>query len=215
MPGVGEDAPAILPFRRQLGYRPFRTWGDVRMFHSPSRHAACSLALLISALLLPGCIVQEIREELATTNQSIVRVESGLDRANTAVNRVERRMDAVDTATHRLDDTNAKLAILESIDRSLLSIDASLKRLDDHLASLRTTITNIDSMIPMLKFSDDQAPTDARPAASPTPGAAPSPPGAPAAAPTAPAQSPPPQSPPQSPPAPAPTPPVPAPAPQP
>lgn len=120
----------------------------------------CSRPLVIMALATasltatPGCVVQDIYDELSATNASLARVESALE--------------GVDTTNAELDRLQVRLETLEriqSIDASLSSIDGQLKpmleeldALDQHLASLRRTINNIDSTIPFLKVSgDDEA----------------------------------------------------------
>ncbi|MEM7227640.1 MAG: hypothetical protein AAF432_02385 [Planctomycetota bacterium] len=98
-------------------------------------------------LCAPGCIVQDIYEQLEMTNASIERVEGQLER-------VETEMDEI-----RI--TNESLARLQTRIERLESIDNSLIKIDEHLASLRKTIANIDSTIPFLQISEDDDPDDA------------------------------------------------------
>lgn len=112
--------------------------------------------LVLALGTMPGCIVQDIHDEIAKTNASIVRVEGDMARTNTAINEVQEKLSAIELTNQKLDQTREALAVLESIDKSL-------KRLDEHLASLRATINNIDSVIPLLGISGDKkgdAPAD-------------------------------------------------------
>ncbi|MFN0011450.1 MAG: hypothetical protein ACKVS8_07380 [Phycisphaerales bacterium] len=113
------------------------------------------LALLAPLAVLPGCVLDDIHDELATTNQAIGRVEDRLGVTDANIQAVQEKMIAVDGANQRLDDTIARLQMLQSIHTTLESIDASLRKLDDHLASVRKTINTIDSSIPFMKLSGD------------------------------------------------------------
>lgn len=93
------------------------------------------LAAPLALATLPGCIIQDIRDDLRGVNE---------------------RLDRVDTRLEELRVTNETLAQLENQLELLQSIDTSLKNLDVHLASLRETIGNIDSAIPFLKISGDE-----------------------------------------------------------
>lgn len=117
----------------------------------------------------PGCVVQDIHDELQGVNQRLARVELELKE-------IERTNDKLAALLIRLES----LDLLESVDKSLHSMDGqldtiegSLVKLDDHLASLRRTITNIDSTIPFLRISGDQEEDAAEPgdepAVEPTP----------------------------------------------
>ncbi len=102
-----------------------------------------------ASLLLPGCIVGEIRDNLVLANESLARVEVQLHEVN-------------ETNAHlvELQDSLRQLATidlsLQNVDGELDGIAESLKRLDDHLVSLRKTLRSIDSTIPFLKISDDE-----------------------------------------------------------
>lgn len=89
-------------------------------------------ALLGALLMMPGCIAWQIRDELRRTNDTLEHIQHQLDE-------VDSKMDYVDTTNQILTDMQ----------------ETSLKHLDEHLASLRKTISNIDSTIPFLKISDD------------------------------------------------------------
>ena len=102
---------------------------------SRSTRALLTIACVACAAALPGCIIQDIRDDLRGANE---------------------RLDQVDSRLQEVEVTNTKLAQLETQLELLQSIDASLKNLDVHLASLRKTIGNIDSAIPFLKISGDE-----------------------------------------------------------
>lgn len=130
--------------------------------------------MLAAAAALPGCIVQEIRDELRDANGQLVCVQfameeanQGLSSANTLLAETNDRLDRVEEGLTRLDRTNALIDSvekgLERIDSTNISLDGlqtqlallnsieqSLGRLDTHLASVRKTIGSINSFIPFL-----------------------------------------------------------------
>lgn len=128
----------------------------------------------VAAMMLPGCIAQEIRDELRSANAQLVCVQfameeanAGLSSANTLLAETNDRLDLVEEGLARLDRTNALIDDVEKglgrIDSTntslgglerqlalLTSIEQSLDRLDVHLASVRKTIGSINSFIPFL-----------------------------------------------------------------
>lgn len=113
------------------------------------KHLAIHRTITISLLAftfsaLPGCIVADIHDELKGVNARLERVEETLDKIDTTNEQLALLQARLDTLDH-----------LESIDAELDPIKGSLENLDAHLASLRKTISSIDSTIPFLKFSDD------------------------------------------------------------
>jgi hypothetical protein len=113
-------------------------------------------------LTLPGCIVRDIRDEMVTSNQSIADTNRLLQGIREDVDRTNEILSSLEG---RLDRQFEQLQRLESVDGSLTAIDA-------HLASLRKTLENIDSTIPLLSFADsseDEATTqpETPPATSP------------------------------------------------
>lgn len=98
-------------------------------------------ALLLCALLMPGCIVDEIR-----TN--IVRVNDQMDTISNQLDELLGKLGSLD----RLQGIDDSLA---SVERDLGEVEQSLAATNEHLLSLRNTINNIDSTIPFLKLSGD------------------------------------------------------------
>lgn len=130
-----------------------------------------ALALLLVAPGLGGCVFWEIRDEMRDVNASLVEVKLTLDIANRALNDVNERLDRVDEGLGRIDDTNTSLTDVQDRLTLLRSVDASLARLDTHLASLRKTITRIDSAIPFLSLGGDEEIEVAAADTSPAPAA--------------------------------------------
>ncbi|MDX9910785.1 MAG: hypothetical protein RBS39_03030 [Phycisphaerales bacterium] len=119
-----------------------------------STRALLTIACVACAAVLPGCIIQDIRDDLRGANERLDRVDTLMTQANA-------RLDKVDTRLEQVEVTNASLESLQRQLELLQSIDTSLKNLDVHLASLRKTIASIDSAIPFLSISgDDDEPTD-------------------------------------------------------
>ncbi len=130
--------------------------------------------MLLCLLALPGCIVQEIRDEIKAANAQLLGVQGSLDQANTglsnanaALGQANERLDKVDQGLQRLDRTNALIGDVEQglvrIDRTnasltdldrqlaqLISIERSLARLDQHLTAVRKTMAALDGIVPFL-----------------------------------------------------------------
>lgn len=134
--------------------------------------------------LLPGCIVQEIRDELKGVNSNLATVQESLDKldetnerilkTNESLSRTNTLIDGVEKGLGRIDNTNTSLGSVDQRLSLLASIDKSLNRLDSHLASLRGTISKLDSAIPFLDLGGGEVPAEAPAAtAGAEPGAAP------------------------------------------
>lgn len=121
------------------------------------------VAMLLSLLALPGCVIGEIRDELGNTNQQLTDIDEGL----TEVERVNELLTDLDAALNDLDQVRlvsleTQLETLEAINTNmelinqrLMTVENSLVETNEHLASLRRTINNIDSTIPFLSISGD------------------------------------------------------------
>lgn len=130
---------------------------------------------------VPGCIVQDIHDELKSANSQLGDVQQSLtklDTTNEELTRTSELIDEVQQGLARIDTTNSSLTQVDQRLAVLDSIDRSLTRLDAHLASLRKTISSLDESIPFLSFGDSAE-------AVPDLGAAPTPPDAEAAPPAA------------------------------
>lgn len=101
-------------------------------------------------LASPGCVVHDIHDQIALSNEQLAAINESFAK--------------VEEANALLTKLEADLASLESIERDLTLIDAKLAgvntelaSMDEHLASLRRTINTIDSSIPFLNVSGDDA----------------------------------------------------------
>lgn len=130
------------------------------------------LACLIisTALFLPGCIVRDIHDQIALSNQKLTQIDESfakVERANELLERLEAQLDAtlgpidenMSKIRERLASIDAKLEAMDSnmvsMDERMVAVQADLEAVSGHLASLRKTINNIDSTIPFLKISGD------------------------------------------------------------
>ena len=110
--------------------------------------------IVVFTACAPGCIVAEIRDELLTSNESLRRSNQALAESNATLVQVR---DELQGANQRLDSVEQRLATSHDGQAVLDSIAASLKAIDAHLATLRQTIENIDSRVPLVDFADDRA----------------------------------------------------------
>lgn len=141
------------------------------MRHQQPKHPLAVLLLVPMLLAAPGCIVQDINDGIGTANENLTSINDSfakVERANELLTKVDVQLDTVEG---QLTDLSAKLEVLERVNEQLASIDKKLTTLNGsvdelqqpltqierHLASLRTTINNIDSTIPFLKISGDDA----------------------------------------------------------
>ncbi len=115
-----------------------------------------SLALAVIVLLalpLTGCVVEEINEGIAASNQNVQRTNQDLEVVTRRMAEIDSQLAAINTelsaVSSELTEINTQLAVL-------VSINDSLKKLDVHLASLRETIKRI----PFLRLSPDDEETD-------------------------------------------------------
>lgn len=113
------------------------------------------LLLAISGLvMLPGCIVQDIHDQIALSNDQL----NSINESFAKVERANELLAELDEKLARLDAINANL---DEVDATLSTVETDLKAVSESLASLRKTINNIDSTIPFLKISgDDDAAKD-------------------------------------------------------
>lgn len=136
-------------------------------------------------LVLPGCVVWEIRDELRGANKQLGEVQASLGKldetnqslvdTNKALAQTNKSIDDVQAGLARIDTTNSSLDGVDKRLAVLAPIQTSLNRLDQHLAALRRTIGRIDSVIPFLDLGGGEPVTDAGPvaAAEPAEGAKP------------------------------------------
>lgn len=112
-------------------------------------------ALSLLLLALPGCIVQDIHDQMAMSNEKLEAINTSfakVEEANALLTRLDGQLAALRSIDEKLGGVNVELA---SMDERLATLQASLSQVDAHLASLRRTINTIDSTIPFLKISGD------------------------------------------------------------
>lgn len=104
------------------------------------------LAMTVSApalaLAIPGCIVQDIHDQIALSNQQLTGINDQLASIDDNLTSIDDKLAAIDE----------KLA---TVDGRMANLQGVLDAITEHLASLRRTINNIDSTIPFLKLSGD------------------------------------------------------------
>lgn len=143
--------------------------------------------LVLSGATLPGCIVQEIRDELVSANTQLAGVQEKLGQleatnatleatkaelatTNALIKNVSGGLTEIDTGLNRIDSTNTSLTTLEKQLTTLDSMNRSMVRLDGHLSSLRTTITKLDTALPFFDLGGTgetiDSPPEQLPAAS-------------------------------------------------
>jgi hypothetical protein len=125
------------------------------------RRGVVLVGVLAAMALLPGCIVQEIRDDLKGVNAKLGTVETNLNETNKMLAGANERLTGVGGG---LEVTNSSLSTLDERVRLLSSIEKSMVKLDAHLASLRGTIARIDSTIPFLDLGGDAPVETAAPA---------------------------------------------------
>lgn len=121
---------------------------------------AALLALTAPATGLTGCVFDDIHEELVTINQNMEETQVILRGASDTLDTVQTQLDQVQRTNDLLVQLQAGLGTEDlaatraenshSIIGTMERIDESLAKMDQHLASLRKTISNIDSTIPFL-----------------------------------------------------------------
>lgn len=128
------------------------------------------IALVVgAAAALPGCIVQDIHDQIALSNDKLQQIDDSftkVERANELLNKLDAQLNQLaqlESINGNLTAIDAKLGTidgnLESMDARIASLEKELAAVSEHLASLRKTINNIDSTIPFLKISGDDEET--------------------------------------------------------
>lgn len=134
------------------------------------RWASAGMILGVAAFT-PGCVVQDIHNELVAINANMKVTQDILLDASATLHDVQAQLDQVRRTNDLLVDLQAGLGTEQvagtrsenraSIIGTMESIDRSLGTMDTHLSALRKTIANIDNTIPFLKFSADAEEEDA------------------------------------------------------
>lgn len=151
--------------------RPFRPQAHA------GTHVAAAIFLFVAPLVLTGCVVRDIRDDLAATRAGVERLaelapalrqtNASLERSNTQMETLYTELTnthkSLDLVLARLDDTNAHLQESTRHLRHLDPMMASLKNLDESLAALRKIVENIDKAVPLLNLTAGTPPVDRTP----------------------------------------------------
>lgn len=138
------------------------------------RQLHLALPVAVTVLILPGCVVQEIHEDLAATRAGVERIaelapalrqtNAALDTSNAQLERLYGELasthQSLELVLARLDTTNIHMQ--ESV-RQLRHLDpmmVSLKSLDESLAALRKLVDNLDRVVPLLRLSKGTSPVE-------------------------------------------------------
>lgn len=108
-----------------------------------------ALAAAACAASMSGCVAWDIRDELRqtnqhleTSNQRLASIKGALDEANSELGDVKASLS---TTNESMADIQKRLAVLDSIERSLTSLDDSLK-----------TVKSLIEKIPFVGPSDQE-----------------------------------------------------------
>lgn len=135
---------------------------------------ACPILAACFLLVLPGCIVRRLTDDLAATRtgverlaaleptlaQTNARLETSNEHLARAVSELSATRERLDTVITRLDQSNDHLAASVRSLNHLEPMMASLRNLDESLAALRKVIENIDKAIPLIDMSKGTPPAD-------------------------------------------------------
>ena len=130
--------------------------------------------LCLVVVLLPGCVLQDIHDELVATRAGVERLEelapalkqstAALDRSNIELERLYGETveahGSLKLVLAGLERSNDQLEEAVRQARHLDPLMVSLKSLDESLAAMRKTIENIDKAIPLLRLTQGTPPAD-------------------------------------------------------
>ena len=142
-------------------------------------HVALPFAA-VCLLAMPGCIVQDIRDNLNKANTSLPEVDGRISQTSTALSTTNTHLEGIDTnlgtTVTGLAQTNEQIKSIEAnlakTNQSLAVVEQNLIHVNQHLAGLRTTISKLDSTIPFLDLGGDtpiEEPSTPAPAATTEP----------------------------------------------
>ncbi len=123
--------------------------------------------MAVATLPLSGCIVGQMRDDLAGTRAGVERLNElapALERSNAALAESNAQMarmyselaethKAIEAGLPRLDAANAHMNDAAERLRHLEPMLASLRNLDESLAALRKIIENIDKAMPLVNLT--------------------------------------------------------------
>jgi predicted nuclease with TOPRIM domain len=96
---------------------------------------------MAGGLVLPGCILDEMHDEMVTGTDTLEEIEP--------------RLETIETELAELRHANEHLSALRARLELMESINENLEELAEHLASLRATIENVNSVIPFMDIAGD------------------------------------------------------------
>lgn len=114
-----------------------------------SRVIRC-FALGASAMVMGGCVLDDIHEEMQASNAVMLRAEQTISESSGSLTRLEGQLDSILEQNLALQEKLAEQQVV------LTSIDGSLKRLDEHLLALRQMMDAIDDRIPFVSFGAEE-----------------------------------------------------------
>lgn len=98
------------------------------------RKLQLTVALLLTGVLLPGCIAWEIRDEVRTTNEHLCEVGPTLAYTLHGVEETNRQIELTNA---RLAEVQAALALTQA---QLSTVQATLKQTDEHMVAVSGTL---------------------------------------------------------------------------
>lgn len=118
---------------------------------------------VVCVLAMPGCIVQDIRDNLNKANTSLPEVDGRIAQTSNALSTTNTHLEGIDTnlgtTVTGLAQTNEQIKSIEAnlakTNQSLGVVEQNLVHINQHLAGLRTTISKLDSTIPFLDLGGD------------------------------------------------------------
>ncbi len=130
--------------------------------------------VMLFAIILafvPGCVVQQIHDDLAATRAGVERLAPVLEQTKSALDSSNIQLESLHAqlaATHhslglmliQMETTNAQLRQSVQQLNHLEPMMVSIKNLDESLAALRKNIENIDKAIPLINVSKGTPPAD-------------------------------------------------------
>lgn len=124
---------------------------------------ASMILCMCTCLLFPGCVVQDIRDNLNKANTSLPEVDGRIAQTSSALSTTNTHLEGIDTnlgtTVTGLAQTNEQIKSIEAnlakTNQSLAVVEQNLIHVNQHLAGLRTTISKLDSTIPFLDLGGD------------------------------------------------------------
>ncbi len=129
------------------------------------------LLFAFTLMFVPGCVIQQIHDDLASTGPGVERLAPVLEQTKSALDSSNIQLESFHAqlaVTHhslelmliQMETTNTQLRQSVQQLNHLEPMMASIKNLDESLAALRKNIENIDKAIPLINVSKGTPPAD-------------------------------------------------------